>query len=126
MSQQSFEKGKEANREGFISGFKNRVLQLLACYLPGARTWRVWLHRWRGVHIGKHVWIGYDAIIETSSPELVTIRDRARLPVDVLVVVRHRIEGDERPARALRPLPQELVEHLLPGRRVDQGRRRQD
>ena len=90
MSQQSFEKGKEANREGFISGFKNRVLQLLACYLPGARTWRVWLHRWRGVHIGKHVWIGYDAIIETSSPELVTIRDRATVQIRATIIAHFR------------------------------------
>ena len=30
-----------------------------------------------GVKIGQNVWIGYDAIIETSRPDLVTIRDRA-------------------------------------------------
>src|SRR5215472_12447085 len=73
MSQRTTERGEKKYREGFLSAFKNRVLQVLAGHLPGATTWRVWLHRWRGVHIGKDVWIGYDAIIETSRPKLVTI-----------------------------------------------------
>jgi len=67
--------------ERFIRGLKNRILQALARHAPGARSWRVWLNRWRGVHIGKDVWIGYDAIIETWSPKLVTIRDRATVPI---------------------------------------------
>src|SRR5438045_9199444 len=67
--------------ERFIRGLKNRILQALARHAPGARSWRVWLNRWRGVHIGKDVWIGYDAIIETWSPKLVTIRDRATVTI---------------------------------------------
>jgi acetyltransferase-like isoleucine patch superfamily enzyme len=31
------------------------------------------LHKWRGVKLGKNVWIGYDVIIETSRPNLISI-----------------------------------------------------
>ena len=62
-------------------GFWNRVLELLARIAPGAMTTRVRLNRWRGVNIGKNVWIGYDSIIETSHPHLVTICDRAAVGI---------------------------------------------
>lgn len=76
--------------ERFLSGLKNRIFQLLARSAPGATTWRVRLHRWRGVHIGEKVWIGYDAIIETGYPELVTIRDRATIGARVLIMAHNR------------------------------------
>ncbi len=71
-------------------GLKNRFLQALARHAPGATTWRVWLNRLRGVHIGKDVWIGYDAIIETSSPQLVTIRDRATVQIRATIIAHFR------------------------------------
>lgn len=76
--------------ETFFGGIKNRVLQVLACHAPGPTTLRVWLHRWRGVQIGKHVWIGYDAVIETSHPELVTIRDRATVQIRATIIAHFR------------------------------------
>src|SRR6266513_2059740 len=76
--------------ERFIRGLKNRILQALARHAPGARSWRVWLNRWRGVHIGKDVWIGYDAIIETWSPKLVTIRDRATIHICATIIAHFR------------------------------------
>jgi UDP-3-O-[3-hydroxymyristoyl] glucosamine N-acyltransferase len=51
---------------------------------------RVSLNRWRGVHIGEGVWIGYDAIIETSYPELVTIRDRAAVGIRSTIIAHNR------------------------------------
>jgi maltose O-acetyltransferase len=53
----------------------------------GATTTRVRLNRWRGVNIGKNVWIGYGAIIATSCPHLVTIRDRAAIGIRVTIIV---------------------------------------
>jgi acetyltransferase-like isoleucine patch superfamily enzyme len=76
--------------EPFFRGMKNRVLQFLARNAPGATTWRVRLHRWRGVHIGKEVWIGYDAIIETSYPHLVTIGDRVAVHARALIIAHNR------------------------------------
>lgn len=63
---------------------------MLARTAPGATTWRVRLHRWRGVKIGRGVWIGYDAIIETSCPHLVTICDRASIGIRVTIIAHNR------------------------------------
>jgi len=77
-------------RERLLTGFKNRILQLLARSAPGATTTRVYLNRWRGVKIGKGVWIGYDSIIETSCPHLVTIRDRAAIGIRATIIAHNR------------------------------------
>ena len=63
---------------------------MLARFAPGATSVRVRLNRWRGVNIGKGVWIGYDAIIETSHPHLVTIRDRAAVGIRVTIIAHNR------------------------------------
>jgi acetyltransferase-like isoleucine patch superfamily enzyme len=76
--------------ERVLRGLKNRILQFLARNAPGATTTRVRLNRWRGVNIGKDVWIGYDAIIETSCPHLVTIRDRAAIGIRVTIIAHNR------------------------------------
>ena len=55
------------------AAFKNRLLQMLARFLPGEQTLRVSLHRARGVQIGEQVKIGYDAVIETAFPSLISI-----------------------------------------------------
>lgn len=65
----------------FLRDLKNRFLQLLARELPGAMSLRLALHRWRGVKVGKGVCIGYDTIIETAHPELVTIKDGATVGI---------------------------------------------
>jgi carbonic anhydrase/acetyltransferase-like protein (isoleucine patch superfamily) len=80
----------ENYRERFLPGIRNRLLQVLARHGPGARTWRVWLNRWRGVHIGRQVWIGYDAILETSRPDLITIRDRATVQIRATIIAHNR------------------------------------
>src|SRR6266480_7526831 len=84
------EKNDNMSAERLLPGLKNRILQLLARIAPGATTLRVCLNRWRGVNIGKDVWIGYDAIIETSCPHLVTIRDRAAIGVRVTIIAHYR------------------------------------
>jgi len=76
--------------ERLLPGLKNRLLQMLARSAPGATSVRVRLNRWRGVNIGKGVWIGYDAIIETSHPQLVTIRDRAAVGIRVTIIAHNR------------------------------------
>jgi acetyltransferase-like isoleucine patch superfamily enzyme len=62
--------------ESVIFGLKNRLLQSLAMALPGGAAMRIMLHRLRGVKIGKGVWIGYQALIETACPDKVIIGDR--------------------------------------------------
>lgn len=65
---------------------KNRVLQLLALYAPGATTVRVWLHRRRGVSIGERVFVGTAAILETERPDLISIGDDVTLGIRVVIV----------------------------------------
>src|SRR5947207_13437496 len=77
-------------KEPRIKGILNRVLQILARISPGATTWRVWLNRWRGVKIGEGVWIGYDSIIETSHPHLVTIDDGAAIGLRATIIAQFR------------------------------------
>jgi hypothetical protein len=50
----------------------------------------------------------------------------SRLAVNVLVIVAHRVEGDERLACFLSARAQELIEHLLPGGGVHGSRLGQD
>lgn len=76
--------------EGLLRGCKNRLLQSIARNAPGATSLRVWLNRWRGVRIGKNVWIGYDAIIETSYPHLVTIGDGAAVGIRTTIIAHFR------------------------------------
>jgi len=63
---------------------------LVARAAPGATTLRVWLHRWRGVKIGKRVWIGYDAILDTSRPELIEIKDDASIGIRAVLIAHFR------------------------------------
>ena len=86
-----------------MRALKIRLLQILALYAPGAMTLRVWLHRHRGVDIGDEVFIGTDAIIETSRPELVSVGDRVTIGIRSTIIAHfrgttaaERNEGDER------------------------------
>ena len=74
------------NREKLFSGIKNRILQHLARFLPGAMTLRVRFHRWRGVSIGSEVWIGYDSVLETSHPQLIFIGNRVLISLRTTII----------------------------------------
>ena len=77
-------------KEKFFRGVKNRLLQCVARFLPGARTLRPRLHRARGVRIGAQVWIGYDVILETSRPYLITIEDGAGIGMRAMIIAHFR------------------------------------
>lgn len=76
--------------DGVVKGLANRLLQLLAQALPGARTVRVMLHRARGVHIGKDVFISQDVLLETEHPQLITIEDRVVIGMRGIVIAHMR------------------------------------
>jgi acetyltransferase-like isoleucine patch superfamily enzyme len=77
-------------RDHFLRGLINRSFQLLARILPGAETLRVMLHRARGVHIGKDVFISQDVILETSHPHLIAIEDRVSIGIRVIIIAHFR------------------------------------
>lgn len=78
-----------------LQDLKNRVLQLAARNLPGAQTWRVRFHRWRGVAIGKDVFIGTDVILETSYPHLIEIGDDVSIGIRTTLVGHFRSSAEE-------------------------------
>ena len=77
-------------KESFLRGLTNRSFQLLARIAPGAETIRVMLHRGRGVHIGRHVFISQDVILETAYPYLITIEDGASIGMRTTIIAHFR------------------------------------
>lgn len=77
-------------RDTPVRGLRNRLLQLLARVAPGGERIRVTLHRWRGVNIGKGVFISQDVILETAHPDLITIEDRAWIGIRTTVIAHFR------------------------------------
>ena len=66
---------RRKNKLLFLLWFaKNWFLERFATVAP-VPSWRVMLHRWRGIHIGKNVYIGYDVIFDRIYPEQITIQD---------------------------------------------------
>jgi non-ribosomal peptide synthetase component E (peptide arylation enzyme)/acetyltransferase-like isoleucine patch superfamily enzyme/acyl carrier protein len=73
-------------RDTFLKGIRNRLFQLLALHAPGFKTTRVWLHRMRGVRIGRNSSIGLSALIETAYPRLVTIGDNVTIGMRAVII----------------------------------------
>jgi acetyltransferase-like isoleucine patch superfamily enzyme len=68
---------RKTSRTRFALRFaKNWFLERLASSFP-IPSWRVMFHRWRGVRIGKDVYIGYEVIFDRLYPEMITIDDSA-------------------------------------------------
>lgn len=55
---------------------RNIILYRLAFFCP-LNSWRIRMHRWRGVHIGKHCNVAQQCSIDNAYPELVFIEDYA-------------------------------------------------
>jgi acetyltransferase-like isoleucine patch superfamily enzyme len=72
--------------EKFFRGIRNRVFQVMALHAPGASTWRVRLHRARGVHIGDNVFIGTSAILETAYPQLISIGNNSSIGIRTTII----------------------------------------
>jgi acetyltransferase-like isoleucine patch superfamily enzyme len=62
-----------------FSAFWKRILHCIARYFPLLPAWRVVLHKWRGVRIGKNVFIGAEVFIDDADPSLVRIEDNATI-----------------------------------------------
>ena len=71
----------------------NRVLGLLARFSPGARTMRVWLHRARGVRIGRGVFIGDEVYIDSEYPECVEIQEGVQISIRAIIIAHTRGPG---------------------------------
>jgi hypothetical protein len=52
-----------------LKNILNRILHKAAFVLPGGYSLRPWLHRLRGAHIGKDVWISQYVYLDELHPE---------------------------------------------------------
>jgi acetyltransferase-like isoleucine patch superfamily enzyme len=77
-------------RDSPLRGAKNRLLQVIALYVPGSTTIRPALHRLRGVRIGEGTFIGTDALIETSQPQLVSIGNGVVIGIRCVLIAHFR------------------------------------
>jgi acetyltransferase-like isoleucine patch superfamily enzyme len=64
----------------------------MARFVPGARL-RVQLHRWRGVRIGSHVFIGDEVYLENNHPECIDIGDNVQIGVRTIIMAHLRGPG---------------------------------
>lgn len=64
---------------------KNTVFMLIAYAFPTTRV-RVCLHRWRGVHIGEHVYIGMFCFLDNLYPEYIYIEDNASVNAGTMIL----------------------------------------
>jgi len=79
--------------ENILRGAFNRILHLIAQFIPGATSVRPFLHRMRGVKIHGKVFIGDQVYIENSHPEAVEMYDEAELAPRCTLVAHFRGTG---------------------------------
>lgn len=65
--------------------FKNTFLSLIAYSCP-MNSWRIKLHRWRGVNIGKNVYLGMHCHLDNLYPEYIVIEDNASVNSDSMLL----------------------------------------
>src|SRR6267154_3089363 len=80
-------------RKGIFRKLFGRVMHLLARFSPGATTFRPFLHRLRGVQIGKDVFIGDDVYLENEYPEQVEIQDGVQISIRATILAHTRGAG---------------------------------
>ena len=73
-----------------LRGIINRILHLLARFLPGSTSFRPFIHRLRGVKIYGNVFIGDEVYIENEFPEYVEIHDQASINLRASILAHFR------------------------------------
>lgn len=64
---------------------RNIILYRLAFFCP-LNSWRIRMHRWRGVHIGKECYVAQQCSIDNAYPELVFIEDYAGIAQGTTII----------------------------------------
>jgi acetyltransferase-like isoleucine patch superfamily enzyme len=77
---------RKPSLRAWLVALKNRLLQAIALYAPGATSTRVRLHRLRGVRIGRGVFVGLGVILESEFPHMVSIGNSVTLSVRSVVI----------------------------------------
>lgn len=80
-------------RENLFRGAFNRILHLIAQFIPGATSVRPFLHRLRGVKIHGKVFIGDQVYLENSHPEAIEMYEEAELSPRCTLIAHFRGTG---------------------------------
>jgi acetyltransferase-like isoleucine patch superfamily enzyme len=102
--------------------FKNWCLERIGSNFP-IPSWRVRLHRMRGVKIGKNVYIGYDVIFDRIHPDQITIEDYAEIGDRCIISAHSRgtLPLREKYPRSVQPVKIGMGVWMAPGCIVIQG-----
>lgn len=65
----------------------SRLMHIIAFIGPGGGTLRPWLHRRRGVRVGKNVWLSHFVYIDDLHPEAVSIGDNCTIGMRTTIFV---------------------------------------
>lgn len=71
----------------------NRVLHLMARFCPGSTSLRPLLHRWRGIKVGREVFIGDEVYLDNEWPEFIEIQDKVQISMRSIVIAHTRGPG---------------------------------
>jgi acetyltransferase-like isoleucine patch superfamily enzyme len=77
----------------FFGRVFGRTLHVLARLSPGATGFRPFLHRLRGMKIGRNVFIGDDVYLENEYPERVEIQDGVQISIRATILAHTRGPG---------------------------------
>jgi acetyltransferase-like isoleucine patch superfamily enzyme len=80
-------------KKSALRGAFNRILGILARFVPGATTLRPFLHRLRGVQISGRVFIGDDVYVENEYPECIELHDGAQVCLRSILIAHTRGPG---------------------------------
>lgn len=83
----------ETTRKTLPRRLANRLLHTLARICPGSYGLRPRLHRWRGVSIGRGVFIGEDVYLENEYPEAIEIGDNCEIGLRTVILAHLRGPG---------------------------------
>jgi acetyltransferase-like isoleucine patch superfamily enzyme len=80
-----------------------RVLHKIAAVVPGGGSIRPWLHRLRGVNMGKDIWISQYVYIDELHPDAVTLGNNCSLGLRVSIIT-HTYWGPKRDTGHIGPV----------------------
>jgi acetyltransferase-like isoleucine patch superfamily enzyme len=104
----------------------NRLLHKAAFVLPGGYSLRPWMHRLRGAHIGKDVWISQYVYLDELHPEGIIIHDNCTIGIRTSLIT-HLYWGERKAAGGYKEIVIEKNAYIgphcliLPGARIGEG-----
>lgn len=104
----------------------SRTLHRLAYFAPGGYKVRPMMHKLRGVHIGKNVWISQLVYIDEIHPEAITIGENASIGLRTSIIA-HVYWGPRKKTRAYKEVVIEKDVYIgphcliLPGVHIGEG-----